>query len=172
MTWKPMTICAVASLIGLPTLAQPLPSPSSQGAPRPQFLAIPPHIAAPPLESPKSDLPRDPSPTMTPPRMDAPFLAPPAKTVPPPHPTDGLSAPEAPAAGPGDIAAGALVVDPSGVELGRVVEVTTPRPRQNPEAFVTLEEEGVTVALPVSSIMLADGTLTARESRSEVWGPQ
>ena len=94
----------------------------------------------------------------------------PALALPPPPQT--LQPIPAQAARPADLQPGARVIDPAGLALGQVVEVSRPKPRQQLPAFVTLQEEGVTVALPVSSITLAGGALTARETRAEVWGPQ
>ncbi len=94
----------------------------------------------------------------------------PALALPPPPET--LQPISIQPASPADLTPGAQVVDPDGVALGHVVEVSKPKPRQQLQSFVFLEEDGVTVALPMSSITLADGALTARESRAEVWGPQ
>ena len=121
MTLKLVAICAGASLIGFPALAQ--------------IITTGPALALPP----------------------APESLQPISVQP---------------AGPADLRPGAQVVDPDGAALGQVVEVIQPKPKQHLQAFVTLQEEGVTVALPVSSIPLADGALTARETRAEVWGPQ
>ncbi len=128
---------------------------------------------------PRADLPQDAAPTMATPRMDAPPLAGPAPAARRPPPRAEALAPlrisdisVAPPPALGDLAPGARVVDPSGAELGQVVGVTSPKPREHVEAFCILQRQGVTVALPISSLALADGALTARETRAEVWGSQ
>ena len=101
-------------------------------------------------------------PAETAPPADAEALPPP-----PPHISEITVAPPA---SPVDLAPGARVLDPAGDELGQVVSVTQPKPQEHLQAFCILQRQGVTVALPVSSLRLADGALTARETRAEVWG--
>ena len=198
MNLKPIATCAVASLIGLPALAQTLPStaPPSTALPTAPLSQAPatPRMGAPDLPPtdpstttvpkpdgagtglpranlPQSNLPQSDLPQSNLPREDLPSLDLPRDASPRLESAavdTATRVAEAPT--PADLTPGARVLDPSGAELGQVVSVTKPKPKQHLQAFCILQQQGVTVALPVSSLVLADGALTAKATRAEVWG--
>jgi len=201
MNLKPIATCAVVSLIGLPALAQTTPSTALPTAPLSQAPATPrmgtpdlpptdpstttvpkpdgagtglPRASLPPSNLPPSSLPQSNLPQSNLPREDMPSLDLPRDASPrlESASVDTAARVAEAAPTPADLTPGARVLDPSGAELGQVVSVTKPKPKQHLQAFCILQQQGVTVALPVSSLVLADGALTAKETRAEVWGEQ